>query len=64
MLEVENWAIALEVYEGRPISALTLAYQLLAIKQSLRRGRREIPEAITDWILLLIVFIRTPIFTR
>jgi hypothetical protein len=46
MLEAENWKIALKVYEGSPNSALALAYQLIAIKQSLERGRKGIPDAI------------------
>ena len=28
-LEAENWKIALERYEGHPIAALTLAFQLI-----------------------------------
>ncbi|HEU4714813.1 MAG TPA: hypothetical protein VFS76_24845 [Pyrinomonadaceae bacterium] len=46
MLEAENWAIALELYKGDPISALLLAHQLMAIKQCLERGNKGIPEAI------------------
>jgi hypothetical protein len=46
MLEVENWKVALKLYEGHTISALTLAYQLIAIKQSLQRGQKGIPNAI------------------
>jgi hypothetical protein len=46
MLDAENWKIVFKVYEGQPISALTLAYQLIAIKQSLERGRKGIPDAI------------------
>ena len=45
-LEAQNWAIALELYKGHPIPALLLAYQLMAIKQSLQRGRKGIPDAI------------------
>jgi hypothetical protein len=46
MLDGENWKIVFKVYAGQPISALTLAYQLIAIKQSLQRGRKGIPDAI------------------
>ena len=45
-LEAENWKIALEQYEGHPVAALTLAYQLIALKQCLQRGKRGIPEAV------------------
>ena len=47
MLDSEQWEIVLKVYAGHPVSALTLAYQLIAIKQSLQRGRKGIPDAIT-----------------
>jgi hypothetical protein len=47
MLEAENWKIALEHYEGHPISALLLAHQLMAIKQCLQRGKKGIPNAIS-----------------
>ncbi len=40
MQEAENWKIAVKVYAGHPVSALLLAYQLVAIKQSLERGRK------------------------
>ena len=46
MMEAENWRIALERYTSDPISALLLADQLMAIKQSLQRGRKGIPDAI------------------
>jgi hypothetical protein len=46
MLEAENWKIVFKVYSRHPISALTLAYQLIAIKQSLQRGPKGIPDAI------------------
>ena len=46
MLDAEHWKIVLKVYAGHPISALTLAYQLIAIKQSLQRGQKGIPDAI------------------
>jgi hypothetical protein len=46
MLDAENWKIVFKVYAGHPILALTLAYQLIAIKQSLQRGEKGIPDAI------------------
>ena len=46
MLEAENWKIVFKVYARHPISALSLAYQLIAIKQSLERGQKGIPDAI------------------
>jgi hypothetical protein len=46
MLEAENWAIALELYEGNPDDALLLAHQLMAIKQCLKRGRKGVQDAI------------------
>ena len=45
-LEAENWKIALERYQGHPLAALTLAYQLVGLKQCLQRGKRGIPDAI------------------
>jgi hypothetical protein len=36
----------LALYKGRPIPALLLAHQLMAIKQCLERGRKGIPDAI------------------
>ena len=46
MLDAEQWKIVLNVYTGHPIPALTLAYQLIAVKQSLQRGPKGIPDAI------------------
>jgi hypothetical protein len=46
MLDAENWKIVFKVYARHPILALTLAYQLIAIKQSLQRGSKGIPDAI------------------
>ena len=46
MLDPEQWEIVLKVYAGHPVAALTLAYQLIAIKQSLQRGPKGIPDAI------------------
>jgi hypothetical protein len=46
MLEAENWKIVFKVYFRHPTLALTLAYQLIAIKQSLQRGQKGIPDAI------------------
>ena len=46
MLDAEQWEIVLEVYAGHPVAALTLAYQLIAVKQSLQQGKKGIPDAI------------------
>jgi hypothetical protein len=46
MLDPENWKIIFEIYAGHPVLALTHAYQLIAIKQSLQRGPKGIPDAI------------------
>ena len=46
MPEAENWKIALERYDGHPIAALTLAYQLIGLKQCLERSKRGIPDAV------------------
>jgi hypothetical protein len=46
MLDAEDWKSVFEVYKENPIPALTLAFQLIAIKQSLERGRKGIPDAI------------------
>jgi hypothetical protein len=46
MLDAEQWEIVLRVYAGHPVAALTLAYQLIAIKQSLQRGNKGIPDAV------------------
>jgi hypothetical protein len=48
MQEAENWKIALERYDGHPISALLLAHQIMAIRQCLERGRKAIPDAIAE----------------
>ena len=46
MLDAEQWKLVLKVYAGHPVSALTLAYQLIAIKQSLHGGKQGASEAI------------------
>jgi hypothetical protein len=46
MLDAEQWKMVLQVYAGNPIPALTLAYQLIAIKESLQSGQKGIPDAI------------------
>ena len=46
MLDAKDWEIVLKVYKGHPISALALAQQLTAIRQSLERGRKGIPDAV------------------
>lgn len=40
MLDYKNWKVALKVYKEHPIDALTLGQQFIAIKQSLKRGRK------------------------
>ena len=46
MLDSEHWKIVLKLYAGHPVLALTLAYQLIAIRQSLERGHKGIQDAI------------------
>jgi hypothetical protein len=46
MLDAEQWKIVLKVYAGHPVSALTFAYQLIAIKQSLQGGKKGVSDAI------------------
>jgi hypothetical protein len=46
MLDAEQWEIVLKVYAGHPVAALTLAYQLIAIKQSLKGGTKGVSDAI------------------
>ena len=46
MLDPEQWEMVLQVYEGHPVPALTLAYQLIEIKRSLKRGPKGIQDAI------------------
>jgi len=46
MLDPEQWEMVLEVYARHPVPALTLAYQLIEIKRSLKRGQKGIPDAI------------------
>ena len=46
MLDPEIWKIVFEVYARHPTSAFTLAFQLIAIKQSLQHGQKGIPNAI------------------
>ena len=38
--------MVLQVYAGHPVAALTLAYQLIAIKQSLKGGTKGVSDAI------------------
>lgn len=47
MLDAEQWEIVLKVYAGHPVTALTLAYQLIEIKQSLQGGKKGVADAIT-----------------
>ena len=53
MLDPEDWKIAFEVYKGHPISALGLAQQLTAIRQSLENGRKGIPDAMAGLTLAI-----------
>ena len=46
MFDAEEWKIALEVYKGHPANALSLSFQLIAIKQSLERGSKGISDAV------------------
>jgi hypothetical protein len=46
MLDPEDWKIVLKVYAGQSISALGLAQQLTAIRQSLEQGHKGIPDTI------------------
>ena len=48
MPDAENWKIALNIYAEHPTSAPNLAYQLIAIKHSLRRGQKGIPAAVKE----------------
>jgi hypothetical protein len=47
MLDRRDWKATFEVYERKPTSALALAFQFIALKQSLQTGPKGIPEAIT-----------------
>jgi hypothetical protein len=47
MLDPEQWEMVLQVYAGHPVPALTLAYQLIEIKRSLKRGQKGIADAIS-----------------
>lgn len=47
MLDPRDWNVIFEVYAREPTSALALAYQLIALKQSLQRGPKGIPDALT-----------------
>lgn len=47
MLDPRDWNVILEVYAREPTSALALAYQFIALKQSLQRGPKGIPDALT-----------------
>ena len=46
MLDPEQWELVLQVYAGHRVPALTLAYQLIEIKRSLKRGQKGIQDAI------------------
>ena len=47
MLDPRDWDVIFEVYAREPTSALALAFQLVAIKMSLKRGAKGIPDALT-----------------
>lgn len=47
MLDPRDWKAILEVYAKEPTLALGLAYQFIALKQSIQRGPKGIPEALT-----------------
>ena len=47
MLDPRDWKAIFEVYAREPSLALALAYQFTALKQSLQRGPKGTPEAIT-----------------
>jgi hypothetical protein len=47
MLNSRDWKAVFEVYAREPTLALALAYQLIALKQSVERGPKGIPDAIT-----------------
>lgn len=46
MLDAESWKIVFEVYARHSALALSLAYQLTAVTQSLQRGPKGTPEAL------------------
>ena len=46
MLDPRDWKVIFEVYAREPTSALALAYQLIALKQSLQRGPKGIRDAL------------------
>jgi hypothetical protein len=47
MLDPRDWKSIFEVYAREPTLALALAYQFIALKHSLQRGPKGIPDAIT-----------------
>ena len=47
MLDPRDWQVIFQVYAREPTSALALAYQLIALKQSLQRGPKGIRETLT-----------------
>jgi len=48
MLDPRNWNAIFKVYAREPTLALALAYQFIAVKQSLQRGPKGISDAITE----------------
>lgn len=47
MHDPRDWKAILEVYAREPTLALALAYQFIGLKQSLQRGPKGIPAALT-----------------
>ena len=45
-LDAEDWEIAFEVYKEHPLSVLTLAYHLMALRGYLQSETKNIPEAL------------------
>ena len=46
MHDPRDWKVIFEVYAREPTLALALAYQFIALKQSLQRGPKGIPAAL------------------
>ena len=53
MLDPEIWKIVFEVYARHPTSAFSLAFQLIAVKQSLQQGHKGMREAMEAFDLAL-----------
>jgi hypothetical protein len=46
MRDPRDWNVIFEVYAREPTLALALAFQVIALKQSLQRGHKGIPAAL------------------